>query len=557
MSLNANDKKIFEILRDSRRVFVIPPYQRSYSWEAENLREFWDDLKLFAFERREQMFIGSVILCPSDENVLPDVKAEAKYFDVIDGQQRLTTLMILLRAIYDTAIQSGVEERWVKEKIFNKYLFVEKPQEYRLRLSKADNDFFRQNVFDIDSVRMPKGKFKSHKNIVNSLKFFREVVAEFVAEREGDVKETLDSLLDRIGDSLVFVSIEAESDVDAYTIFETINAKKRDLTPSELIKNYLFSVASKERKAYADVSQKWEQISDQLSSSDIDVTAFIRHYWISSHEGKVSEKRLYRTLREETDRELSKVKHLVQRLSEEVHNYSYIASPSGRDGGMLSQSISQLNELNLKQCYPLLLSLLATYSDDLNQINKVAKKIIGLTVRRGFADLNPNEMEKLYSDYAQKIRSKEAGVEELLEALNQRDVKLSNFVADVQENDASQKISKFILSRLAEDLMTGDSLLSSEIDVEHIMPQNPKAYQSWGCDEKVHAETVELIGNKTILYKRLNQIATNDPYEKKIESYKKSDLKLTQEVAKKYKTWSVETIKQRSKKIAEEFSALY
>ena len=145
----------------------------------------------------------------------------------------------------------------------------------------------------------------------------------------------------------------------------------------------------------------------------------------------------------------------------------------------------------------------------------------------------------------------------MLEALNQRDVKLSNFVADVQENDASQKISKFILSRLAEDLMTGDSLLSSEIDVEHIMPQNPKAYQSWGCDEKVHAETVELIGNKTILYKRLNQIATNDPYEKKIESYKKSDLKLTQEVAKKYKTWSVETIKQRSKKIAEEFSALY
>lgn len=549
----ANDSNILTLLKESKTAYIIPKYQRSYAWDEQpHLSDLWDDICETIINRKEELFTGTIILSKTDTNLLSGANDELYYKDVIDGQQRLTTILILLRALYDSFSDS--RKAWAYDNIYVPYFLAAKG-EHKLRLSQEDQKFFEDFILDIENLAAPsrRGQKPSEKRLGKALAFFKEKIREAAGE---DVDAFAEKFFNELKDNLVVVLIEARSDVDAYTIFETINSKNRALTPSELLKNYFYSVASQSAAVLKKITSQWEGIADELGAKEIDITEYIRHYWISTHEGKVPEKRLYRAIKDEVKRDQSKVETLAASLKKEVVTYAEIANPPESTKDEVEKYLGQLRDFGIRQCYPLILALRAIGYEDLSV---VLRQIIFVSLRRSVSDRNPNELEKLYSKYSYQIRQEgNSKVDEFLLKLKDFDITDEQFEASLVVANLSAKTAKFILTRLEEAEHTGEMRLHPrDLEIEHIMPGVPENIDDWGVTAEVHKTWLETLGNKTLIGPSFNKEVSNKAFSKKRPVYEKSEIKMTKELAKEHANWSIEVIQERTKALTNKLNKLY
>lgn len=549
----AGNTNLLTLLKESRTVYIIPKYQRSYAWEEQPwLTDFWDDIYETVYKRGEELFTGTIILCETDVDLLSDANRNLYYKDVIDGQQRLTTLLILLRALYDSFSDS--RRAWAKSNIYTPYFLAEANGENRLRLSQEDQKFFDDFILDVENLGAPPRRQKaSEKRLAKALAFFKNKIQE---NGSGEPDGFAEEFFNKLKDNLAVVLIEARSDVDAYVIFETINSKNRPLTPSELLKNYFYSVASQSQAVLKKTTANWDGITDELGQKDIDITEYIRHFWISTRQGKVSEKRLYRSIKDEMKREQSKVETFVNELKKEAATYAEIANPLESSKGELEKYLLQLKDLGIKQCYPLILSLQAI---GYPEIPSILKEIISISLRRSVSDRNPNELEMLYSKYSYLIRNEgNTKVEEFITDLRGFDIDDDQFINALISAKLSPKIGKFMLMRLEEMTRTGETRLHpQDVEIEHIMPGIPERLEDWCESSEVHKEWVETLGNKTLIGPTFNKKMSNKSFTVKRPSYESSEINLAKQLAKSYTAWSVDVIKERTKVLAANLIKLY
>lgn len=552
--VKANDTDILRLLKENRTVYVIPRYQRSYAWEEQSqLNDLWEDILETVINKGEELFTGSIIISDTDKVLLENVDENCFYRDVIDGQQRLTTILILLRALYDSISED--RKNWAYSNIYEPYFLAHRDGEKRLRLSYQDQNFFDDFILDVSNLVAPPRRHQrpSEKRLSKALAFFKTKIGQIEAE---DRDNFIENFFNKMKDNLTVVLIEARSDVDAYTIFETINSKNRDLTPSELLKNYFYSAVSKSPALLKTVTSQWESVAEELAVNNVDITEYIRHYWISTHEGKVSENKLYRAIKEDIKRNEAKVKQLLIELKKEVNIYSEIANPLDSSKDVSEKYFAQLKELGIKQCYPLLLALKAiNYAGTA----EVLKMIIFISLRRGIADRNPNELENLYSSYGYQIRKH--GKEKVVDFLNELktfDITDDSFTEALLVAPLSRKTAKFILMRLEEERRTGETRLHpQDVEVEHIMPSSPENLNDWGIELDDHKVWLETLGNKTLVGPSFNKEMSNKNFLIKKEIYKKSEIKMTQDLANNYKEWNMINIESRTREMSEKLSAIY
>lgn len=548
-TINQPAKKSLSAIFD-KNVYQIPKYQRAYSWEESNWIELWSDIENYVVKAEKEHFLGAIIHYHGEQ------ARESKFtnFDIIDGQQRITTLTILIRVLYEKLKNSGVEiySRFADE-IYEKYIADKKSDCFYLSLSKKDDSFFRDYIQQIVPIRR-SGKLVSNKNIRKCYEFFNEKI-DIYTKDSLNAYEQVWELKKKIEENLIFVVIDVNTDVDAYMIFESINSKRQGLTISDLLKNYIFLSADQFERAHADskklriTEESWESMESVLDK--IEINHYIRHYWISKYE-KVFEKDLYQAIKLKFKVSYNEILDFFSNVCNESEIYASIvnADISGLSEKS-ARSLEQLKSLRNKQYYPLLLSAMVT-STLKSDVENLITQIASVAVRRSLSGRNPNELEQFFGDKASALRNNEVTIPTLITELSEKfwisDEEILAELAKANFKD-QEYLAKFLLREFEYSSNYANEKKLVSVSLEHVLPRNPDKIEDWDIGEHSQDDLVWNIGNLSLISQKLNNKMSNSSFIKKRKWLEKSDLNSTKSIASKEK-WGFEEIAHRNSVIS-------
>lgn len=293
LDISASESIIENILSKNDR-YTVPDYQRLYSWENEQWDEFWSDLN--SIEKNDTHFLGSIVVIKR-----PGSYDELDQMELVDGQQRLTTISLLLCAMRDYYDQSG--EQGLADKIDSDYLHEDDLNNNtfsKLTLSRFDRDEFK-------SVLNGNVGEAKESQIYECYHYFKEKI-----RRLGD--ETVNRLRKRLLGSMTIVVIDCENPESAFRLFETLNNRGMELSAVDLMKNSLLQTAMEradngaEDKEYDHIREQWEIILERVVREISKPNRFFRHFMMSAKEpdisSSVSNYKLYDEFRRVTKEEL-------------------------------------------------------------------------------------------------------------------------------------------------------------------------------------------------------------------------------------------------------------
>ena len=261
--LEPENKTFAEVMSNGRR-YSIPPFQRDYSWEESQLEELWQDIEQM-LTTQMQHFMGYLVF-QTDDN---------KAFHIIDGQQRLTTISLLILAALH-AFQQMIKNDNDKEN--NEKRLTSYHQNYfgvldtvtlqnslKLELNRHNNSHFIDMIEQYD-VAKTRGMISTNRKLNKAFEFFQKKLKSYLNG------EDLAALINKITDGLMFTTITVQDDLNAYLVFETLNTRGVHLSAPDLFKNYLLSTMSKGPHGtdshIHDFEEEWAEIVEQLGATD-------------------------------------------------------------------------------------------------------------------------------------------------------------------------------------------------------------------------------------------------------------------------------------------------
>ena len=401
---DAEDKSLHDILFGKEK-YKIPRYQRPYSWTKDQVADLWNDLK-----DEETSFLGSFVF--NYEFIEKD-----NFIEVIDGQQRLITFTILsavLRDLYRELKDEKKADLTQTSIIEFRHNITGEPT-YRLKCGDTLSRFFEKNIQSNDAqISISKPYRKEEKRIKENYEYLREQIIEELDQIEEKSKKIqyLDSLKKKLAD-LRIIWIRIDNDNDAYSIFETVNARGADLTAADLLKNYLFSKIHNKEEGIDSAKDAWLNIEDNVEEAKgLSVSKFIRYHWLSKY-SFVSEKNLYKEIKKTiTDpesflSELEKSSEFYFKMtSDGVNAKTWQEEVSDRKSGLkIFEALQGLKIMGITQCYPLLLCLLANREKIGMDLSSTFKTIENYHfVYSAICKQPGNKVEKLYFQTARRIQ---------------------------------------------------------------------------------------------------------------------------------------------------------
>lgn len=531
--------------------FYIPNYQRDYSWEEAELQDFWDDLEQTKNDpdKIEHFFGQIVVHVDRDDN-------DKKY--IIDGQQRSISSVIFLRALQLCFIEiykeTDIEEANQKNSAISFKYIGENKDSLNLTLGEQDEEYFRQYIQLGHPDECPRHRKRSHEKLRKAFVYFYGKLKEAIsASNDPEWKiSVLQDYLDTFTERFKILYLEADKLDEAFVIFETLNARGKDLETADLLKNYIFSKFSK--SSSVEIAQnKWNEMTETLDR--VDPTKFIRHYWNSCHTF-AREKDLYRSISKHasTPRDSEVLLNDLQELSKYYHD---LVLPNdeleGFHDDLLVKHLSTLKTLKASTYYPIVLAMLKTGYQE-NDIRKVLERI-EIYVFRNFTicGLVANTAEILFAKIALQIYGKEfASVDEICEKINNEIVSDEEFYDSFSRwtaGDSSKEIVRYILRKIHENLdsIKEININNTEVHIEHIMPHEAK---DWGIDEETHEQYLWRLGNLALLSGSKNISISNGLFNDKKEVYAASWIMPNPEIA-TFEEWGPEEIETRQKQLAD------
>lgn len=546
MSLAKND--IYPIKNFLDKEYHIPNYQREYSWEKDQIEEFWSDLEeTISLEGKITHFFGQIV-------VHNDESSGKKY--IIDGQQRTITSIIFLHVlrvkyhqIYKDSDNTLRDADRHEGRISEDYIGEKAP--FHLTLgNESDNDCFVAIISDIsNSEKTIKKKLKkSHLNMLSTYNFlYSQVSARLDAKTDIEEKlVVLDTLFNTFTQRFSVLYMEATQLEEAYIIFETLNARGKELETADLLKNFLFG---KVKNDVESAQKSWTTMIDNLNGAD--PTKYIRSYWNSAH-GLTSEKALYRKIsqRINTPRTGKELLSNLAAYSMIYHDVMFPDEISWFEDKNLITHLKNLKTLGAATFYPVVIAMEAGKFNE-KEIAVVLRDIEILYFRNNTICKNTsNEMERFFARLAQDITEESlAQTEEICAEIRKQVVEDSVFEEAFNVWSGKQKeIIRYILYKIHLYLSNGATKVNADNDVvhiEHIMPSNNSV---WEVDESVHSDYLWRLGNLALMLGKANIGASNKPFIEKKEMYKESQILPNPDVY-QYETWGTDEIDDRQKKL--------
>ncbi len=536
----------------SSNTYYIPDYQREYSWEAEELGDFWDDLVTTKTDPDHLIHFFGQIVIHSDE-------ADNKKY-IIDGQQRTITSVIFLRALqlcykylYTEAKTEEANDQYsdIRSKYIGRY--SEKSNSLHLFLSALDCDYFRKSIQLGEPNRAGKEKKKSHERLRKAYVYFSDKLAEALEEYGSNEEEKLECLneyLSAFTERFHVLYLEATKLDEAFVIFETLNARGRDLETADLLKNYIFSQSKDAAKAL----NQWNSMIGALDKAD--PTKFIRHYWNSCHEF-TREKALYRIISKEVSTPKAS-KELLDKLADLAPYYQSMSFPeddSSFENVKLIACLKALRILKAKSFYPVILALKQAdtpYSED--DIVDVAQTIESYVFRNlTICGKVANETERFFANLAKQIYDgvldNASDICSIIRSKIVTDEEFINAMSVWTPSKTAKELIRYVLTKIHSYLDKGMelSLDTSVVHIEHIMPENSS---KWDVPADIHEAYLWRFGNLMLLSGPLNIKASNRPFDEKKAEYLESKIEPNKTVA-AYTQWGKEEIEDRQNKLCE------
>ncbi|MDZ8185986.1 MAG: DUF262 domain-containing protein [Nostoc sp. ChiSLP02] len=554
VKLQANDYSISEVF-SNEFIFTIPLYQRPYAWTTEQAGEMLEDLIAALGDGNDKIdeinpyFLGNIVLIKGDK---PDAQ-------VIDGQQRLTTLTILLatlRALLPDEIANELTTY-----LYQKGKLVDRtPNVYRLTLRERDAQFFQDYIQNENGINTLQ-KLSSAKlsdsciNIKDNTLIFLNRLQKFTKEQ---LLYFAQFILTRC-----FIVIVSTPDIDsAYRIFSVINNRGMDLTHSDILKAEILGKIDKNHQDK--YNEKWEEIEEKLGREIF--KSLFSHIRMIYAKSKPVESILKEFLKyvKPTETPQKFIDEKLIPFAEAFYEINNLAYSSDRLANEVNQTFKWLNSIdNSDWIPPAILYLSRNYSNPellvrfFKDLDRLAS---GLMIQRA----NINERVERYSKLLHAIEDGED-----LYAPNsplQLKPKEQEYIVTILNDDLYliRKIRLYVLIRLDAALSDGIAASFSNITVEHVLPQNPaskSAWLNWFPTPEEQNKYVHRIGNLVLLSSYKNSEAQNYEFEKKKQKYftTKSGIcnfALTTQVLME-KEWTPEVIDQRQKQLIDKLKEVW
>ncbi|MGL2417522.1 GmrSD restriction endonuclease domain-containing protein [Helicobacter pylori] len=556
--MEANAMKLLDFIGKSQeKQFVIPIYQRVYSWEKEQCKQLWDDIiKTGGNDQIEGHFIGSIVF-------VHDGIYTTNYNEllIIDGQQRLTTITLLFIALRNhLSDEDEFLEKFSREKIENRYLInsdKDSDKKFKLILSESDKDTL---LFLIDkNKRKPS---EPSLKIMENFKLFEEWI-----RKNTDKLETIFKGLEKL--MIVWIALKKGKD-DPQLIFESMNSKGIELTQTDLIRNYIIMETEVEKQEdfynqyWRAMEENFKQSEKQSKREDL-FSKFVRHY-LTIKTGEIPNiKKVYEAFKDYRQKKGIEIENLLKDLQKYCGYFCQIAFKKEADKD-LNKALSFLVDLEMDVVYPLLLELYSDYKDGVLSKQDFIP-IIYLTesyiCRRAVCGIPSNGLNKFFPSFTKKIDKKQylKSVEEHFGSLtgnqkfpNDFEFKDSFITKELYgRNKTKKKKTKYFLERL-ENFDTKEPVNTKEYTIEHIMPQT--LTEEWERDlgenfQAIHDKYLHTIGNLTLT--GYNEKYSNNSFQEKRDmekGFKQSPLRLNQSL-KDLEVFGEEQIKKRANDLAD------
>lgn len=533
--------------------YEIPKFQRDYTWEAEQWDDLWQDIKSLLTNEETEHYMGYLVLQTSNN----------KNFLIIDGQQRLTTLSILILATLKCLkdlVENGVDaekNHRRKENLQNSYIGYVDPvtliSNNKLKLNRNSEDYYKQHLVLLRDLPL--------RNTNSSEKHMRECLMWYYDKIKKDFKtgEELAAFIDNIVDKLFFTVIEVTDQINAFKVFETLNARGVQLSSSDLLKNYLFSVVDETNPHISEIEELeniWNSIVGKLGEQKFE--DYLRYYWNSENK-TVGKKNLFKSIKINISTK-EKVFALVRNLRDTADIYIAIQNPDDVTWNTNIEIRESLRELKLFQIRQTNSLLMAGYKNlDTNAFKKLVKTCSIISFRYNIiGGLNPNAQEEVYNSIALKINAnKQLSVQDF-QSIYISDINFENDFSTKEFKNTSRnhKIVKYILSKIEGYKYQNEISTESDLyTIEHILPES--ADESWGISQESINRSLYRIGNLTLLEKKLNKGADVLRYSDKVNFFNKSNSRITNSLSENYESWSEEKISARQRDLAKDAKSIW
>nr|VFK65329.1 MAG: Uncharacterized conserved protein, contains ParB-like and HNH nuclease domains [Candidatus Kentron sp. TUN] len=547
--------RTFRELMGNGLLYRVPPFQRDYAWTSEEWDDLWQDISPEnGGEDRTPHYLGYLVLQSMDN----------KRFHIIDGQQRLTTISIIILAALDLIkgmVKRGVDaERNRKrlDSLQNSYIGYMDPVSLasipKLELNRHNDDFYRNYLAALDRIPQ-RGLNASERRLRDAFEWFKERIGEEFGSEDG---EKLAKFVDTLVDKPFFTVITVTDELNAFTVFETLNARGVRLSATDLLKNYLLSIisgdaSSKEKVRRTEtLEDRWERLMVLLGSESF--PDFLRVYWNSRHK-LVRKTQLFKTIRQRVTGRKA-VFELLEDLDKYAEHYTRLLDPF--DEIWDSKERESLEALSLFEIRQPLTLLIACYEYcKRSDFSRILRDIVIISFRYNvIGSLPPQDQERIYSEVAQKIsKGSYTKYRDIIGALRHIYPDDKKFKTDFGEkklcttNSRNRRLARYLFLALEKN-SSGLDLKPESATIEHILPENPSKNWATAIPESKQARMLYRLGNMAPLEGNENRKLGNDDYETKRKSYENSSFKITRTIAEDYDVWNEEKITARQQKLA-------
>lgn len=533
------------------RTFAVPRFQRNYKWDEDQWEELWEDL-IASAENDKEHYMGAIVLKTHETR---------KHFEIIDGQQRLVTLTLLILAAvkcFETWAEEGHESaaNIERSQLYRGRFLRAKDaaslvETSRLVLNRNDAAFFKSTLLQLRKPAAPNRLRESERLMWRAFTYYvNQLQGRFGSDHDA---KGLSHLLDAASDKLLFIQILVSDEMDAYTVFETLNARGTQLTVTDLLKNYLFSRFGQDENAIDVAEDQWNRIT---TSKEKDFPKLLRHYW-NSHHGVTRPPRLFKEIRESI-KQHDDALALLDALETVSNLYSALRNPDDElwlELPAARKFVAEIDLFGVTQCYPLLFAAWQHLRSEFVAVLRICSVISFRYIVIG--KLNTQPMERAYVDAARKVRQ---GVittpAQVFASLRSLYVPDEQFEADfaLAKIPAPNKLIRYVLFAIENHLSA--NIRSYEGDgatVEHILPENPD--EAWLAVFPEANSDIYRLGNYTLLEAGANRKIERKQINDKKTEYLKSGYKLSSNFG--WSEWTRHQLNDRQRWMAKTATAIW
>lgn len=540
-----------DYIEPNKKQYCIPVFQRDYAWTEEQCTKLFEDI-VMAYKKDRPHFCGSFVYAPLGS------KKHIDSYIIIDGQQRFTTLYILIKALADSADddrdKDALQRYLYNEDKFDRYGLDEKSK-LKLKPVKTDND---------QLLLLMSGKIeqmdKSRRGIIyHNYMLFMQLIKSFLEESSANSVLMINDGIEK----LICADIRLDTDDNAQEIFERINSTGIKLGLADLIRNYILMTDTDQERLY---EEYWLTVQNLLPDKLLD--NFFIDYLNMKSDGFVKESEAYKSFKQVYVEGKYDNEKMLQEILHYAKQYYVFCYGSSDFGAEVNKALAGLRKLKQTTVYLFLFRVFDDYENGIinkNELARVLKMLLSYSIRRLVCEIGSNTLRGLYKTlYGRVFEQKEnkntyydSLVSFFLQQTSKNTIPSDNeFVTALQEKNLYSKnaLCKYLLCAIENQ---GKETLDTEnLSIEHIMPQNKNLSMSWqkmlGENwQSVHEKYLHTLGNLTLT--GYNSEFGDKPFEKKKEKLEETitHIAVLYSDVKDKSEWNSVNMEKRAKRLAE------